>query len=929
MKRVLNFLFLVIIFFPLLAKNNKIYITGDYSDVPFIEFVKDVEQITGTKFYYMDEWVENIKISATGDSLLLNDILQTHFANSELHFFIDNNTKVFISKGEKLVTSLPDYKQSDIKENEEQTSHTSEDGLTETQRTFLEVRKNAKIQTKIIGDKQSGYSDKTVIIKGKITDKETGTPLIGATIYFEKLLTGSVTDLNGFFTISVESGKHEVMINCLGKKEIHYLFDVYSSGTIEIEMEKTLIPIDEVTVKADRFHNVKGLQMGFERISIKEIKGIPVVLGEKDVLKVAQMLPGVQNVGEGSSGFYVRGSAADQNMFYISNVPVYNTSHLFGFFTSFSPDIVKDFSFYKSNIPAQYGGRLSSLFDINTRQGNKKNYTARGGLSPITGHITAEGPIRKERSSFIVTARSTYSDWLLSRLHDEDLRNSKANFYDMAANLTFDIKKNNLLKIFGYYSFDKFSLAVKDHYKYCNAGFSVNWWHQYSLKHNSETSIIYSNYSFQNTNKIELNAAYKQQYNIKHYEFKTIFSWFPIENHKLIYGFNIIKYELDRGGIDPADELSLRIPVNLGRENALEGAVYLSDEYRVTYWLSLYAGIRYSLYGYYGPKLVYEYEPDSPKSEHTIIKSRNYSGDELVNSYSRPEWRGAVNLSTGSNSSIKLSYNRTSQYLFILSNTIAISPTDQWKLCDPHITPPYGDQYSIGYYKNIYSPSIDLSAELYYKDINDIIEYKDGANLLFNENVEIDIIQGNQNAYGIELMAKKNTGKLTGWLSYCYSRSIISVDGKYDWQKVNNGLAYPSNYDKPHSYNGVINYKFNRRFSISSNIIYSTGRPVTYPLTIYYVDGLEQIFYSARNKYRIPDYFRIDLSFNVEGNLLAKKLAHSYFMINIYNLSGRKNAYSVYFRSEEGYIKGYKMSIFGRPIVTISWNFKLGNYTSE
>ena len=267
--------------------------------------------------------------------------------------------------------------------------------------------------------------------------------------------------------------------------------------------------------------------------------------------------------------------------------------------------------------------------------------------------------------------------------------------------------------------------------------------------------------------------------------------------------------------------------------------------------------------------------------------------------------------------------------MFMLSNTIAVSPTDQWKLCDPHIVPPVANQYALGYYKNIYSPSMDISVEMYYKDISNIIEYKDGADLLSNEKVETDILQGDQEAYGVELMVKKNTGKLTGWLSYCYSRSLVKVDGMYDWQKINDGLVYPSNYDKPNSVNGVFNYKLSRRLSISSNLVYSTGRPVTYPITIYYVNGLQHVFCSYRNKYRLPDYFRMDLSFNVEGNLKAKKLAHSYFMVNIYNLTGRKNAYSVFFQSDQGRIQGYKMSIFGIPIITISWNFKLGNYASE
>jgi hypothetical protein len=616
-------------------------------------------------------------------------------------------------------------------------------------------------------------------------------------------------------------------------------------------------------------------------------------------------------------------------MFYINNVPVYNTAHLFGFFTSLSPDIVRDFSFYKSSIPARYGGRLASFFDITAKQGNKKKYTARGSISPITAQVAVEGPIKKDKSSFIISTRSTYSDWILTKLHDADLRNSKAHFHDLATNFTFEPNEKNIFKVFGYYSFDKISLAGTNHYKYSNLGFSLNWWHKYSNRHNSEFAIIYSNYQYSNLDSVVKISAYKQYYSINHLEFRSDFSYLPNEKHSIKYGLNLTHYRLDRGIVEPVGTQSTRQTENLGIENGVEGAVYLSDEYRITRWLSLYAGIRYSYFAYLGPKTVFTYEPGSPKTEQSIINTKTYDKGKLIKDYSQPEYRVTANFSTGTNSSIKMSYNRTRQYLFMLSNTIAISPTDQWKLCDYNIIPPISDQVSVGYYKNVSGKNIDLSAELYYKEMTNVIEYKDGADLISNKFVERDVLHGNQEAYGIELMAKKNSGKLSGWLSYCYSRSIITVDGEYNWQQINNGLSFPSNYDRPNSFNGVLNYKVNRRLSFSFNIVYNTGRPVTYPLAIFYIDGMEQAYYSERNKYRIPDYFRLDFSINLEGNLVAKKLGHSYFMFNVYNLTGRKNAYSVYFQTEEGKIQGYKLSIFGMPIVTVSWHFKLGNYASD
>lgn len=911
----------------LFAQKEELYFNGNFINSSFAEFASLVESTTGIRFYYLDEWVETIKINANGDSLLLQEVLKDNLDKTGLYFYISPSKAVFLTKGEKLITKLPDYSDEDAREIEEDKKNGN--GLTDMEKIYLESHKSGLIETKYIGKKKAGFESKTEVISGRITDTETGEGLVGATIYFKEIAKACVTDLYGHYSIALRQGKYNVSINCMGMEEKKYIIELYSGATFDIEMKKALIPIDAVVIKADRYHNVKGMQMGFERISAKEIKEIPMVMGEKDIIKVAAMLPGVLNVGEGSSGFNVRGSATDQNMFYISKVPVYNTAHLFGFFTSLSPDIVKDFSFYKSSLPAKYGGRLASIFDITAKQGNKKKFTARGSISPITGQVAVEGPIQKDKSSFIISARSTYSDWLLTKLHDADLRNSKARFYDLATNFTFDLNEKNTFKVFGYYSSDYIALAGKNHYEYSNKGLSFNWWHQYSNRHNSEIALIYSNYQYSNLDSVNKISAYKQYYSINHLELKSDFLYLLNENHTVKYGLNLTKYILDRGVVDPVGIQSNRKPENLGIENGVEGAVYLSDEYRATRWLSVYAGIRYSYFAYIGPKTIFIYESGSPKTEQYISNTKAYDKGKLIKDYSQPEYRATANFSTGPNSSIKLSYNRTSQYIFMLSNTIAISPTDQWKLCDFNISPPISDQVSLGYYKSIYRQNIDLSAEVYYKEMNNIIAYKDGADLISNKYVERDVLHGNQEAYGIEFMAKKNSGKLSGWLSYCYSRSIVTVGGEYDWQQINNGLSFPSNYDKPNSINGVMNYKLSRRLSLSSNIVYSTGRPITYPLAIFYVNNLEQAYYSERNKYRIPDYFRLDFSINVEGNLVAKKLAHSYFMVNIYNLTGRKNAYSVYFQTENRTLKGYKLSVYGIPIITVSWNFKLGNYESD
>jgi hypothetical protein len=904
-----------------------IYFSGNFQNTPFDEFVVEIERQSGAHFYYIGEWTSGITITASGDSISLSDILRRSFYDNRLHFFLDNQKNVFITQNLELISDLPDYQSYNLQSRIGEQSTGKE--LTQIEKKYIEGKAPGITETIVIGKEGGDNIHGRAAINGKLWDIESGEPLIGANIYFEELKTGTVTDINGNFNLVLTPGKYIVKISCIGMKELKYFLLVHSNGQLNLAMEKKIVPIHEVVVKADLYQNVKGIQMGYDRLDIKTIKEIPMVMGEKDLLKIVQLLPGIQSVGEGSSGINVRGSPSDQNIFYINKIPVYNTSHLFGFFSAFSPDIIKDFSFYKSNVPAKYGGRLASYFDISTKQGNNKKFTARGGISPVTGHIAIEGPLIKDHSSFIVSARSTYSDWLLSILQDPDIRNSDAMFYDYTARINSEINNRNLLKGFMYYSNDRFSLASKNKYQYSNFGGSLEWRHHFSSALFADLSAVYSKYSNKDNDNIFPPMAYSQKYTLNHYEFKTDFTWYPGEKQTLSVGGSSIIYYLARGDVLPSGNESVRIPVVLGNETGIENAIYISDEIKLLPRLTVYGGLRYSFYSFLGPRTVYKYYPDGPRDELNIMDSLVFKRGEIIRNYSGPELRAALNYSIGANSSLKASYNRIRQYLFMLTNTIAISPTDQWKLCDYYIKPPYSDQVSIGYYKDFPVTDLNTSMELYYKKTHNAMDFKDGATFLTTRNFETELLQGSQSAYGIELMLKKNSGKLNGWISYTYSHSEVLITGDSPWEKINSGKPYLANYDKPHAFDLVINWHTNRRLSYSSNIVYSTGRPVTYPLSIYYINGQPYINYSLRNEYRIPDYFRIDLSINFEGTLRSRKIAHSYWMLNIYNLTGRKNAYSVFYKSEDGKINGYKMSVFGTQIITLSWNFKLGNYASE
>jgi hypothetical protein len=429
---------------PLSGQVTDLVISGNFRDTPFVEFVEELESRTEVRFYYRESWVRGIRVTLSGDQLFLREAMEKSLGYTGLSYYIDRDLRVFITNQSPVISRLPDYSGSEAGSGDLLEGSLS-NALTSVERKYIEGRRAGMLETLTVGNRQEGSGTASVVIHGKLTDAETGESLIGATIYFVELKKGAATDVDGRFSIVVTTGKHTEEFNCMGMEDRNNNLLVYSGGDLSVTMEKALIPITEVVIKANRYHNVRGTQMGFDRLNYKVLKEIPVVMGEKDILKVVQMLPGVQSVGEGATGFNVRGSAADQNMIYIQKVPVYNSSHLFGFFTSFSPDIVKDFTLFKSNLPASFGGRLASFFDISTRQGNMNNYTARGGISPVTAHLAVEGPIRKENSAFILTGRSTYSDWVLNRIQDPVIRNSDAGFYDVATALSWEPGEKTLV----------------------------------------------------------------------------------------------------------------------------------------------------------------------------------------------------------------------------------------------------------------------------------------------------------------------------------------------------------------------------------------------------------------------------------------------------------------------------------------------------
>ncbi|RLD93671.1 MAG: hypothetical protein DRJ29_08135 [Bacteroidetes bacterium] len=929
MNRLLQICLLILSYVPfsLNGQVKDVIFRGSFQDVTFGDFVRDVEQQTGVSFYYLESWTRGLRVTASGDEISLRKTLDLTLLPAGLYYVLEGTGEIYLSEGQALVSKLPDYSGSQGELDLSVDQDIS--GPTSTEQKYIDGRKAGMLETISVGTRAAGEGTNVAVLYGKITDVETGDPLIGATVYFEDLAKGTATDVDGRYSIVVRPGKYTIEFKCMGMEDRLNYLEVLSGGDLDITMRRSVIALTEVVVRANRYHNVRGTQMGFDRLNYKVLNEVPMVMGEKDVLKVIQMLPGVQTVGEGAAGFNVRGSAADQNMIYINKVPVYNSSHLFGFFTSFSPDIVKDFTLYKSNVPASYGGRMASVFDITARQGNLNKYTAHGGISPVTARLSVEGPIKKGNSSFIVAGRSTYSDWILSKLEDPVLRESKANFNDLSGMLTWEPGEKTLIKAFGYYSHDYFKLGTTNQYEYDNMGGSLNIRRRMGSRLSGDLALVYGAYDFTTINEQVASEAWTQSYRIDHYETKLDMSWLSLGKHKLTFGGSAILYNLDRGDVLPYGDISMRVPVELGLDNGLETAVYLADEISLSPRFTVYGGLRFAFYSVLGPDDVQVYGEGLPIQPGSVVEVIDAEPYELIKTYTGLEPRLALNIMLGANNSLKLSYNRVNQFIFMLSNTVAISPTDQWKLVDLNIVPPYVDQVSMGFYQDFPRGGINTSLEVYYKKIKNVVDFRDGASFITSPYVEQVTLQGEQEAYGFEALFRKSAGKLSGWIAYSYARSMMLVDSKFSSERINQGEPYPSNFDRPHNLSIVSNIKLNRRLSFSANMVYTTGRPVTYPVSIYYMDGIQFVDYADRNSYRIPDYFRLDFSVNLEGNLRERKLFHSYWMLNFYNITGRQNAYSVYFQNDDGAINGYKLSIFGQMVVTISWNFKLGNYASE
>ena len=764
-------------------------------------------------------------------------------------------------------------------------------------------------------------------LSGRVIDKSSNETLIGVNLIFPDLATGVVTNDYGYYSIKLPAGKHRVILTYIGYANAEDEVNISDDTQQNFQLSEASESLDEVVITSDiEALNIKKPEMSVNRLSIGTIKKIPVVFGEVDVVRSLLLLPGVSNAGEGSSGFNVRGGAVDQNLILLDEATIYNSSHLFGLFSVFNPDAIKDLKLYKGGIPAEYGGRVSSVLDIYQRDGNSREFKMQGGIGAISSRLLAEGPIVKDKGSFLVGARSSYAHLFL-KLTDND---NSAYFYDLNTKLSYELDESNKLLLSGYFGRDVFNISQNFENTYGNAVLNLRWNHVFSDNIFTNLSAIYSDYYY----GLNLNfVGFNWDSGIRNLNLKYDFNHYISENFKLKYGIHNTYYKFNPGEIEPMDENSGINYFKLNDKYALENAYYVSAEHKFSEKLSAEYGMRLSNFFRLGQNEFNTYANDEPVaynprtgiySEADILESRDVSRGESLETFTNFEPRLAIAYNFAEDQSVKVSYNRMAQYLHLISNTSSPTPLDVWTPSGPYVKPQLLDQYAVGYFRNINNGDYSLEIESFYKDIQNRIDYIDGANLIANNAIERVVLNGEARAYGLELLLRKNEGRFTGWLAYTLSRSEQRTPGRNSQEiGINNGDWYKTNFDKPHDVTITGSYDLNENWDLNANFIYQTGLATTFPNAQYEYEDVNIPVYGARNEDRLPSYHRLDLSATYYPKKNKGRKLQSSWNFGIYNVYNRQNAYSISFREnmDTGRNEAVRLTLFG-IIPSVTYNFK-------
>ncbi len=876
---------------------EEIKLQGQYKNASLVSFLQSLEGKYPIRFFYKKTWIDTITINQYFNQVPLNTALERIFQNQKIayRFFQENSIILFPA------STIERFQDVDFTE-----------------------------QIKVIGDPINTGRYKRAILKGKIVNGKNGELLIGAVVYSPKEEKGVSTNSEGYFEFDLLTGEHTLQISFVGFEESTRKIKLIETGEVEFELFEEIHNIEEVVVVGDDATTSKT-QMSLVKVDSKVLKKLPVLMGETDVIKGVTMMAGVQTVGELASGFNVRGGDTDQNLILLDGAPVFNSSHLFGFLSMINPDVVGNINLYKGGLPARYGERISSVMEIDLKKGNDKSLKAYGGIGLINSRVTIDGPLIKNKKLKLLTGfRSSYTDWILEEIPDENVSQSVTNFYDASGYITYDFNLHNSISLMAYISEDEYSTSAQSINKYGNLLLNLDLRNKLGEKLSSELAFSYSKYTFRLTDLADsvLVKAYYLDNQIQYHSAKYHFNWHPHARHNIHFGANGIYYLSDPGEIIAYSPETIINPQKLEREKALETALYLSDEFDISPGVTLNAGLRYSRFDLFGPGTVFMYDENKPKSPETVIDSKIFDSNQVIKTYSGFEPRISLRYELQNDFILKMSYQRTSQYFNQISNNAVISPAESWKASDYHLKPLINDQVAFGVTNNKLVHGLDLSAELYYKNLKDLIEYRNGAEIIMNPNLETSLINADGYSYGIELSLNKPSGRLTGWMNYTFARTMRKTDNRFEEDLINEGKYYPSIYDKPHDLSVVANYNISRRWRVSGNFVLISGRPVTLPEVTYKYAGETLVYYSDRSKYRMPPYHRFDISITFDENLRRKRMWKGSWTLSVYNLYGRKNPYSIYYRKAQAgsgtnYRSHslYKLSVIGIPVPSLTYNF--------
>ena len=913
LKHVQLNLFIIILIFVYFSKSTygqipePVLINGNFQNVPLVSFLNEIEIKHSVKLYYDPEWFKDISINQHFTNTPVAKAFERVFAGTAYQYYVVQGAYIF----------MPRKEVADLKEKSNLHKSYDKEKSTTPDSDFT-----------TIGNRNAAGNSKFAEIKGHIINGTNNEPIPGASVYIRNINKGTISDIDGIYSIKLSAGNYKFTVECLGFESTFVNIKLLGSGNYDILLFEKSVRLSEIEVWARRpDQNITNNQMSLVQLDRKAIKQIPAMMGTKDILKSLTMLPGVKSVGEFGAEINVRGGANDQNLILIEGAPVFNTAHLFGLVSVISSDAISNVSLYKGDIPAKYGERVSSIVTIDLKHDNDKVFHASGGIGVVDSRLTLEIPVIKNKLSILMGGRSTYSNYLLHLMPDVNLKNSTASFYDFNTLINWKINNKNSLSLFYYRSYDVFDYASELNYNYGNDIGSLKWLHEFNYRFNATLSVSFSKY---NINKYDIKNDFEKSITISDLNYKSArlnFTYSPGRN-KFDFGIQTIYYQIQPGKTNPSDSNSLILPFKLNPEQAFENAVYLTDSYEINKRISVTAGIRFSLYTLLGANTIYQYQPGVTKSVYSITDSTVYGNNEVITSYHGIEPRISIKYQFDMAHSVKLSYNRSNQYISLISYSSVSTPEDRWKLSDPYFKPLVCDQVAIGYFRNFRQNIFETSIELYYKTIKNLVEYKNGAQLNLNPYLETAVINAEGRNYGVEVLVKKNSGKIDGWVSYTYSRSYKKTSGLYAEETINNNAYYPSSYDKPHNLTIMSTYHFNRRWRASANFSFNSGRAITLPEYKYQVGTNWVIEYSDRNKYRLPAYHRLDLSISLDESLRLRKKWKGSWTFSVLNVYGRKNAYSIFYKkapvsasNDYRMYSLYKMYIIGKPIPTLTYNF--------